>query len=250
MKTNNIYNIVKVKSDDINKYKNKNSLYNIINKNGYRVFSISKETTDLIKNYYIKKNTNDIKTSSDAIKKYLLHKTKGGLPGVVESYRGKFPTYGNTRYHSTFYNYERMKEKCGVDSKLTIIAGKIKQEIQQIGDLKDWEMDLDTITLNFLISYCNKLLLKNDEFGTTQDFHTDYKYLSDDDEHKNNNYPLSIIVAFQNETYFRFLCKSHLKFLPNGYPNPDEIYHEKLLELNEGQFIIFHPNLIHSGYYN
>ena len=42
---------------------------------------------------------------------------------------------------------------------------------------------------------------------------------------------------------------SHKKFTDNksGKLDPTAVFHEKILKLKFGQFIIFHPNLIHSG---
>jgi hypothetical protein len=73
-----------------------------------------------------------------------------------------------------------------------------------------------------------------------QGLHTDYDTKIEIGE---KNYPLSCIFALQDNTHFRYLSKSHK--LNNGGGK----MLEKLITLNFGQFILFHPFLIHSGWF-
>ena len=220
-----------IKSDNLNNYKNKqNSLYNIINKHGYRVFELSKETKDVMKLYGLSKFYKDLRKKSKV------------LNGLVKSYdfENDDIIYSDFRCHKTFYRLENLKALFKENHRVYKIVVLIINDIKQIYDLKDWV----TISINFLIS------LAKPKDGDIQDYHTDYDYIPNDSPFKiNNNYPFSIIVTMFEFSYFRFLMNSHKKFTDNknGRLDPKAIFNEKILKLKFGQFIIFHPNLIHSG---
>ena len=219
-----------IKSDNIDNYKNKqNSLYNIITKHGYRVFELSKETKDLMKNYGLYNIYRELFKKSKILNK------------LIKSYdfENDKEIYSESRFHKTFHRLENLKALFKEDHEVYKIVVAIINDIKQIYDVKDWV----TITINFLISFGKKK-------GDIQDYHTDYDYIPNNSPFKtNNNYPFSIIVTMFEFSYFRFLMNSHKKFTDNksGKLDPTAVFHEKILKLKFGQFIIFHPNLIHSG---
>jgi len=222
MSDNNNLNIIEnIKSDDINKYKYPNLLYNIINRNGYRIFSISNKSKELIKKYGI------INIQKD-FDKYQIK-----LKGLIKNYNKKKNeyTYSKIRKAATFYRMKNLINIFEKNHELVEIVESILNDIKTIYDLKDWV----TITINFLLS-----LAKGNE-RDIQEYHCDYNHIDDKSKFKiNNNYPFSIIVTLSDYSIFRFICQSHIE-------NFEKKVNEKLLKLEFGQFIIFHPNLIHSG---
>jgi hypothetical protein len=224
--------------------KNK-SLYLEINKYGYKIFTLSSVTIDLINNY----GPQNIPTKlSDA---------EIPLPEVMKDFNFKTdsPIYDKTRKAATFFRIDYLKD---IDSDLYNIVMCTCKELMEITDLSKWFNIKDSdiwneylhITLNFLISIACKSTVKIED--GIQAFHSDYpiiKKINNDgttNEYYESNYPLSVIIALQNDSRFRFLCNSHRQYNENGEPNATS-YHSKLLTLQQGQLIIFHPNLLHSG---
>ena len=222
------------------------SLYKEINKHGYKIFTLSSVTIDLINNYGPKK----IPTN--------LQKARIDLPDVVKDvdFKNGNPIYDKTRKAGTFYRIDHLKK---IDSELYNIVICTTNELMEIRDLSKWSKNNENsdiwneclhITLNFLISIpCeSKIKIENG----IQGFHSDYPIImkknndGSNNEYFESNYPLSVIIALQNNSHFRFLCNSHNQYNENGVPNATS-YYSKLLTLQQGQLIIFHPNLIHLG---
>jgi hypothetical protein len=226
------------------RFKNR-SLYKYINTHGYKIFTLSSVTIDLINNY----GPENIPTK--------LRNAGINLPDVVKDvdFKNGKTIYDKTRKAATFYRIDHLKI---IDFELYNIVICITNELMKIRDLSKWSKNEDSdiwkeclhITLNFLISipYKSKINIENG----IQGFHSDYpiiKKINNDgtlNEYFESNYPLSVIIALQNDSHFRFLCNSHNQYNENGEPNATS-YYSKLLTLQQGQLIIFHPNLIHSG---
>jgi hypothetical protein len=221
------------------------SLYKLINTYGYKIFTLSSVTIDMINNY----GSQNIPTK--------LRNAGINLPDVVKDvdFKNGSTIYDKTRKAATFYRIDHLKI---IDSELYNIVICITNELMEIRDLSKWSKNEDSdiwkeclhITLSFLISIpCqSKIKIENG----IQGFHSDYpiiKKINNDgtlNEYFESNYPLSVIIALQNDSHFRFLCNSHNQYNENGEPNATS-YYSKLLTLQQGQLIIFHPNLIHSG---
>ena len=63
---------------------------------------------------------------------------------------------------------------------------------------------------------------------------------------------LFCIFALEDNTHFRYICKSHKlrgKVFDDYIDNGGKKMLEKLITLNFGQFILFHPFLIHSDWF-
>jgi len=236
--------------DNIINFKDRKTFYPEINLHGYKLFSLSSSTKDLIKQYgpeNISKNLMllDIK-SQEVIKNVNFNASKNSKD-----------FYDKTRKAATFYRIDELEK---LDLALYTLVVTITNDIKIIADLNNWFptdiVDICNtclyITLNFLMSSpCNPNI--NSTNNGIQGFHIDFpviKKLKEDgvtkNEYYDNNYPLSVIIALEDNTYFRFLCQSHKYFDNNDLPNKD-IYNIKLINLLAGTIIIFHPNLLHSG---
>ena len=224
-KSNSFKNIItgiNITDPVINKFeefsKNK-SLYKEINKYGYKLFSLSLDTINLI-NVYGPQNI--------SVK---LHESDAKVSEVIKNvdFNNESDIYDKTRMAATFYRIEELKK---VDILLYDIVISAANDIKTVSELEKWfNSDPSNvkwlkclfITLNFLISTpCNPKKKKKDGI---QGFHSDYpimKKLNDDgsnNEYYKNNYPLSVIIALQDDTYFRFLSNSHNQFDNNGETN-------------------------------
>ena len=239
--------------DRIENYSKTKSIYKELNKYGYKLFSLSLVTINLIKDYgpeNIYSKLKDLQVKIDEV-----------IKNVNFSSETKPDTYDSTRKAVIFYRIIELKQ---LDSKLYDIVIAATNDIKNISELSDWFGENDPandteednlkkylfITLTFLISFaCEPAVKKKDGI---QGFHSDYniiKKVNDDgseNEYYQKNYPLSVIIALEDKTFFRLLCNSHNQYDDNGLPNGSS-YNCKLLELSQGQIIIFHPNLIHSG---
>ena len=134
-------------------YSKNKSLYQAINKYGYKIFSLSSVTIDLINNY----GPQNIPIN--------LQKAGVNLPEVVKDVdfkndSGSNIIYDKTRKAATFYRIDYLKN---VDSELYNIVISITDELMEIADLSKWFKNASDIlkeclfiTLNFLISIpCN-----------------------------------------------------------------------------------------------
>jgi len=235
--------------DDINNFKGCKSLYKEINQQGYKLFSLSLNTINLIKLYgpeNISKNLELLNIiPAEVIKGVNFNNIKGNS------------FYDKTRKALTFYRIAELEK---LDLPLYTVIVAISNDIKKISELNKWfSNDFDDmwnmclfITMNFLISTKCSPNVKSQNNGV-QDYHIDFpviqKFKEDGitkNEYYDINYPLSVIIALEDNTYFRFLCQSHNKYDDNNEPNKD-FYNSKLLNLSAGNIIIFHPNLIHSG---
>lgn len=241
-------------------YSKKRSLYKEINKYGYKLFSLSKSTINLMNTYgseNIPKNLKEYGIKVAAVVKEVNFNTikKRKSSYFTKRKQPKELSYDNTRMASTFFRIKHIKDEMK-DIALYDLVVAATNDMKEISDLNGWFSNSDNddnifqMTLNFLMSTpCDPLVKAKDGI---QGFHTDYNILKklNDDGTLNNyyseNYPLSVIIALQDKSYFRFLCNSHNQYDDNGRPNA-ALFHCKILELSIGQLIIFHPNLIHSG---
>ena len=230
------YFIVDTKSHNIFDYQKKSkALYNSIDRTGYRVFSLSEKTKLLLQKHDTKKIKN-ILILKQHFKK-LIHRY---------DYKKDEVEYSSCRYHATWHTLELFKSEFENFPEIINIVESILDDIKTIFDLKDWL----SITINFLISYSKR---NNKKTGSDkQEFHMDYKLIEKDSIFKKKgeqSYPFSIIVTLEEFSYFRLLCNSH-KIIEEAadLTIDSSTFHEKILKLEFGQFIIFHPNLIHSGF--
>jgi ectoine hydroxylase-related dioxygenase (phytanoyl-CoA dioxygenase family) len=100
---------------------------------------------------------------------------------------------------------------------------------------------------NITSSIINSIPIPQDEkdfYTTSQNLHIDYKEMTI--KHlTENKYPLSVIIALEDNTVLRILTKSHKLF--DATQDQKEVA-EVIMNLKKGQIFIFHPNLIHSGW--
>ena len=227
----------------------KKSLYKEINKYGYKLFELSSLTMNLIKNYgveniFINLQKANVKIA-EVVKDVDFNKLEGS--NVI---------YDKTRKSAVFFRIDDLKK---IDVELYNIVISANNDLKEISDLCKWFHSKPTsdvwkeclfITLSFLMSTPCNGKIKNE--NGIQGLHSDYPFISryKEDESENeyfeSNYPLSVLIALQDNSFFRFLCNSHNQYDRNGKPNATS-YNCKVLKLKPGQFIIFHPNLIHSG---
>ena len=251
--------------DKFDNYSKNKSFYKEINKYGYKLFSLSTSTINLFKKYgpeNIPKNLKKYGMETAAVVKDVnFSSNKRSKPNSFSRRKkAKELSYDETRKAATFFRIEYIKDQMKDEDLYDLVISATK-DIKVIGDLNKWfdsdisnKSDTDSnylfITLNFLMSIPFEPLVKGKD--GIQGFHTDYhifKKLNEDgsqNEYYEKNYPLSVIIALQDNSYFRFLSNSHNQYDDNGKPNAAE-YNCKILELSIGQLIIFHPNLIHSG---
>jgi hypothetical protein len=230
--------------ESFTKFSKGKSLYKEINKYGYKLFSLSSNTINLIKTY----GPENIRSNLEE---------KGiKVPEVIKNVgfkKDSAAVYDKTRRSAMFYRIEELKE---VDISLYDIVMSIMNEIKEMAELHKWFEpsniwnEILFITLSFLISIPCDPTVKNKD--GIQGFHIDYPVIKkeNDDGTKNeyyeSNYPLSVVIALQDDTFFRLLSNSHKQYDNNGFPNAAS-YNCKVLKLSMCQLIIFHPNLIHSG---
>ena len=100
-------------------------MYKEINKHGYKIFTLSSVTIDLINNYGPKK----IPTN--------LQKARIDLPDVVKDvdFKNGNPIYDKTRKAGTFYRIDHLKK---IDSELYNIVICTTNELMEIRDLSKW----------------------------------------------------------------------------------------------------------------
>jgi hypothetical protein len=139
-----------------------------------------------------------------------------------------------------FYELKGIADK--FDSKLDNIFKTIKNYI--FNSVKNLDDSINHVSGSIINSNVNPDFNKDDM--TTfdiQKLHMDFKrfsfnILSD------KNFPMSVLIALEDNTDFRVLLNSH-KMLTNKEIKTYEI----ILRLMKGQVLIFHPNLVHSGWY-
>lgn len=216
-KTNNFTNI---RNSNFNTYtKMKKSLFKYISKNGFIVFELPKEIKEKIRSYGVTKIYD------------VLQKLKFWKPvAKEEDFTTDKVTYSRSRYGAFFLSISELEGQVN-DKNLVDLVRTLQSHLKTIHDIANNDY---TFALTFLYS------LKDSK--DVQGYHMDYEPF----EH-NSYYPFSVIFAFQDRTSFRFLSKSHIYkgILPNKPLKKKFV--EREIYLDFGQYIIFHPFLIHSG---
>lgn len=192
-----------------------NSLFKRLNKNGFVILNMSLETKKLITDY----GTSNI---------YKVIQDKKLWNGVVKEDQNE---YSKIRYSTFFIDIDSIKEALGdKHHNLVKIILSLQSDLSRIFDIRNNKNYAEAITILYSLKSSSDI----------QGLHTDYDTKIEIGE---KNYPLSCIFALQDNTHFRYLSKSHK--LNNGGGK----MLEKLITLNFGQFILFHPFLIHSGWF-
>lgn len=222
---NNYYRAINTK-DTNSLYKYKNGLFKKLNRNGFVILEMSKRTKDLIKIFGPKK-------IYEVLQKRKLWNRVVEKPSNEEN---KEDTYSEFRWSKFFIDINAIKEILSDDHPLINIILSLQNDLLQLYDIKNNENYAFAITILYSLKSSKDV----------QDFHTDFK---GQEKTFQRNYPMSCIFALQDNTHFRYLCGSHIY---DGLLFEDSINKkmiEKVITLSFGQFIIFHPYLIHSGWF-
>ena len=214
-----------IKSSNVILYSNykKKSLLQYLNKYGFIVFNSSKELKNKINAY-------SVENIYAALKKLKLLKP---IAKEQDFKTGKV-TYSDSRYGAFFISAEQFKETVK-DQGLFELVELLHKELRKIYDIS---INDYTFPFTFLHS------LKDDK--DLQKYHMDFQ--ESIGNCKTEVYPFSVIFAFKDNTPFRYLQGSHVYrgVFPTDKPLVKKMI-ERLVYLNFGQYIIFHPYLVHSG---
>jgi ectoine hydroxylase-related dioxygenase (phytanoyl-CoA dioxygenase family) len=215
-------------SKDIKQYKNKEDFYNEINDVGYVIFNLPDDIDKQINDYGIENLRNDFNNNKNSFPI-----TK--MPGRSEKYNI------DSKYTKAidFFESKNIEEK--FNKKLSDIFKSIHNMLMtSIENLNDNITNISSSILN------STPVSTNDDFNdAAQHLHSDYKIFSKK-QIISNNFPLAVMVALEDETAIRILLKSHKLFVNNK--GDDIKLLEVILNLKKSQILIFHPNLIHSGW--
>ena len=224
---NNIFLQAYRVSEDITKFRDKEVFYNEINEKGYIIVDLSNDTKQLIETYGIEHLRNDFIINKDS--SYI---TKGP---------GKNNKLIKSKYRKGIEFYESKNIEAKFNKKLDTIFKSIHSFL-----MCSIENLINNIT-HITSSIINSDPVPENEFNDHDDaqvLHTDFKKLSEKDLSA-KDFPLSVIIALEDNTVIRILLKSHKLF----NDKTDEIETtEIILTLSKGQMFIFHPNLVHGGW--
>jgi len=214
-------------SEDITKFRDKESFYNEINDKGYIVVDLAEDTKQLIETYGIDNLKNDFKMN-----KHSSYITKGP---------GKNNELIESKYRKGIEFYESKDIENKFNAKMDIIFKSIHNFF--LSSIENLNNNITHITSSIIHSDP----VPENEFQNHDDaqtLHTDFKKLSLK-QIISKEFPLSVIIALEDNTVIRILLKSHMIFNDKtGKVETKEI----ILTLNKGQVFIFHPNLVHGGW--
>ena len=225
--TNNILHAQR-DSKNIKDYKNKNDVYKEINEHGYIVFQLSEEIDKQINDYGIENMRNDF-NNKNSHSQYLTKMYGDNNKPIICKYSKAIEFFESKNIG------EQFNEK--MDEIFKSIHNFLINSIENLNE--------NHIT-NITSSIINSIPIPPDEkdfYITSQNLHIDYKEMSNKDLSE-NKYPLSVIIALEDNTVLRILPKSHKLF---DVSQDQKEVAEVILNLKKGQVFIFHPNLIHSG---
>lgn len=225
------YIYYKAFSSNLKDFVHQNSLFKRLHKNGFVIFDMSLETKSLIKEY-----------GTSNIYKVLQNKKLWSrvVKGQENNSDVKDAEFSNIRWSKFFIDISSLKEEFGDGHPILQIILSLQSDLKRLFDIKNNENYSEAITILYSIRSSIDV----------QGYHVDFD--PDIIEMPEKNYPLSCIFALENDTYFRYLCGSHKhhgRIFDDFIHTGEKPMMEKIISLKFGQFIIFHPFLIHSGWF-